>query len=724
MKKLIILFLVMAALSKPVFADEIVSESCEEILSSEGVPYVEDTMLSLPVSYDARNLGLTTSIKDQGDTPFCLTYARIAALESALIKKGYESSSLDLSEMHMLYERWRYSGSTKSFGQWCVYSGNQTYGLDSSFDNSFQLRAFPVYESQMPMTTITDNYMPDTSYAENSPYEIDTIYLYKAPQDATDAEKIRATKEGIYRYGGVAANISYVPASESDEAYRFFGNGKDYSYYLPQKKSTGVGHVIEIVGWNDGYSKKNFSTEAPSDGAWLCKNSWGYVGGSSGYFWMSYYSKVSIIWEAFDVAKKGTTARGIELETPEITLYAGQTSDPVKVKMNPLSANPIEWYIDIPASDEVLGVNADNSITCKKFQGAGYTTDDPNSFTRTVRIRSKDQRLNYSAPLKITIKANTIEHAGTLKIPDTGNVDIAEGISVNPISARKSDVLYEKGSRTAVENNRYAIGRSYGKGSVRASLDGVGITIPCYVYCTGFDLGDDLTYNGSINAFLHPTFALDEGTNPLIERIQYTSSDESVARVDGECVYYIGNGKATITASLVDEELTNGITLTDTINVTVSGMDTGVVNTPTEPDPAISDPVIDNPPAYTDPNAYPHNVSNAPVTTVEETHQLVGTNEKSKIKQEKRPDKAVINTVKAKAGGKATVKWKKASGAIQYEIQISTDKGFKNAKSFYTKKTKYTVKSLDGGTKYYIRIRALGKTKSGKWSKKKSVWIK
>ena len=93
-------------------------------------------------------------------------------------------------------------------------------------------------------------------------------------------------------------------------------------------------------------------------------------------------------------------------------------------------------------------------------------------------------------------------------------------------------------------------------------------------------------------------------------------------------------------------------------------------------------------------------------------------------KTEKTPSRVTIRSVKAKSDGKVILKWKNASGAYRYEIQVSADKGFKNAASFYTKKAKYTVKGLDGGTKYYIRIRALGKNKSGKWSKKKSVWVK
>ncbi len=725
MKKLILLILILIISSVPAHAQntEDVYEPFEEAITSEGVSYEMDGSILLPSSYNARSLGMTTSVKDQGDRPFCMTYARIAALETALIKKGYENTSVDLSEVHMLYERWQSSGSTNTFGKWYAYSYNQSYGLESSFDNSFQLRPFPVYESQMPMTTITDGYMPDTTYVGTSPYEISTIYLYKAESDATEADNIRATKEGIYQYGSVAANISYVPESEDDASYRFFGNGQDYTYYLPQKKSTGIGHVVQIVGWDDSYSKNNFSSKPQADGAWLCKNSWGNIGGSSGYFWMSYYSKVSIIWEAFDVAKKGTTARGIEAATGDITLYVGQTSDPVSVKMTPNTADPIEWYIDIPANDEYLTVNADHSITCKKYPVSEYSTDQQGSAIRTVKIRSKDKRLNFTASVKVTMKANTIDHTGTVMIPDTGKVDITEGISVSPVSSQKSDITYERGSTVNIENNRYAIGRSYGEGSVKARLDGQSVNIPCYVYCTGFELGEDLESDGSVNAFLSPVFALENGKDKLIELITYSSSDELVARVEGDCVYFTGNGQAKITATLLDEKLTNGVTLTDSITVTVTGMDTESVTQIVSNDPVNTDPIIEEPAPYVDPYAYQQEVSNEQIQSgkLPEPAKTDNTSKKPAKKTEKTPSKVTIRSVKAKSGGKAALKWENASGAYRYEIQVSADKGFKNAASFYTKKAKYTVKGLASGAKYYIRIRALGKRKTGKWSKKKSV---
>lgn len=68
-----------------------------------------------------------------------------------------------------------------------------------------------------------------------------------------------------------------------------------------------------------------------------------------------------------------------------------------------------------------------------------------------------------------------------------------------------------------------------------------------------------------------------------------------------------------------------------------------------------------------------------------------------------------VKTFKAKAGKKKLkMTWKKLSGVAGYQIQISTKKSFKGAKTISISKSKktYTKKSLKSKKKYYLRIRA------------------
>ena len=81
---------------------------------------------------------------------------------------------------------------------------------------------------------------------------------------------------------------------------------------------------------------------------------------------------------------------------------------------------------------------------------------------------------------------------------------------------------------------------------------------------------------------------------------------------------------------------------------------------------------------------------------------------------------------------KMTVKWKKQTKLTTgYQIQYSTSKNFKGAKTqtiTKNKKTSCIIKKLKSKKKYYVRVRTYKKVKGkkyySKWSKVKSVKTK
>ena len=92
------------------------------------------------------------------------------------------------------------------------------------------------------------------------------------------------------------------------------------------------------------------------------------------------------------------------------------------------------------------------------------------------------------------------------------------------------------------------------------------------------------------------------------------------------------------------------------------------------------------------------------------------------------PKKASIKSAKSKDKKQLTISWKRDSQVSGYEIQYSTDKNFKNAKTVTVTKNKTTSKSINklkSGKKYYIRVRSykkFGKEKlNGSWSKTSSA---
>ena len=84
---------------------------------------------------------------------------------------------------------------------------------------------------------------------------------------------------------------------------------------------------------------------------------------------------------------------------------------------------------------------------------------------------------------------------------------------------------------------------------------------------------------------------------------------------------------------------------------------------------------------------------------------------------------APLKVKASKKGKKVTVKYGSVYKATSYEIQISTSKKFKSAKSVVITGTSKTIKVKSSWTKktMYVRVRAINGTKKGSWSSVKKI---
>ena len=249
-------------------------EDGEEELEKSGVS-------TLPASYDSRQYGYVTELKNQGDYGTCWAFSTIAATESSLIKHGLADRTVDLSEYHLAY--FSYSENADPLGNTEGDYYVPHYTLEGKLrvggtvhDAMEQLAKWggPVEEKQAPYSAALSLTELDKELAFQSKYHLKNAYY----ADSGNRESI---KKLVYDHG--AASVAYY----ADYRYLAQQNGEG-TYYIPN--ITVANHAVCIVGWDDNFKKESFLNTPPGDGAWLCKDSDVL---NSNYVWVSYYTPIS-----------------------------------------------------------------------------------------------------------------------------------------------------------------------------------------------------------------------------------------------------------------------------------------------------------------------------------------------------------------------------------------------------------------------------------------------
>lgn len=292
-----------------------------------------DCAVIYPAKYDPRPAGVS-GVRHQY-LGSCWAYSALAAAESNLIKKGYTDSSIDLSEFQLIYfmnhenidPLGNYTKDTKDSGKTMTELFNQG-GSPKAAVSFLSKWTGPVLESQAPVIRTS---LPGGGWVDEAD-QMNAVALgqelcanssnwhFKGAKYCDyDVDHIDNIKELITNYGGVS--MCYYDDGKH-YSYTCPGEGEDANYYFAYKAA--ANHAVEIVGWDDNYSKENFKhagTEKlpEADGAWLVKNSWAEVRipdpyvyneayKSSGYFWLSYYDKTICEIIALEYDSKDTYA--------------------------------------------------------------------------------------------------------------------------------------------------------------------------------------------------------------------------------------------------------------------------------------------------------------------------------------------------------------------------------------------------------------------------------
>jgi C1A family cysteine protease len=241
---------------------------------------IESSNEPLPAKFDLRDYGLVTAKRSQGNYGMCWAFGTVAALESNALVKGI--GTYDLSER---YFGWcskhiiatnnnNISGEGVVTSQDDWYEGGQTGWTTHALMNGYGL----AMESDYPYRNIKE----DILYTTQDSQVLKCIGVRVIPRNDWNA-----IKNAIIKYGAIELSI----ASMSDKSKIF--NSRTHSYYISEeyynnnKSKHSGGHILAIIGWDDNYSKNNFTLTPPGDGAWIVKNS-----GGLNYSYISYYNYV------------------------------------------------------------------------------------------------------------------------------------------------------------------------------------------------------------------------------------------------------------------------------------------------------------------------------------------------------------------------------------------------------------------------------------------------
>ncbi len=234
----------------------------------------------LPSSYDAREQNYASTVKNQNDTNGCWAFSTTTLLEY-YVSKILNFNSV-FSTRHMVYS------TTREFlnNEINVYGYNKVPSNGGNFfmaSNYFINSQGPVLESNMIFEN-NENTL-NISEIQNKTIQLDVndIVLEYDDEDGKTCttSEINNIKEYIYKYGSVA--ISTYMTNESN----YYNSNTNAFYYNGAENSN---HAVLIVGWNDNYSKNNFSSsnKPNSNGAWIVQNSYGSSFGDNGYYYISY----------------------------------------------------------------------------------------------------------------------------------------------------------------------------------------------------------------------------------------------------------------------------------------------------------------------------------------------------------------------------------------------------------------------------------------------------
>ena len=226
-----------------------------------------------------------TTIKDQGSSVICWSFAGTSSLESNLkyINKVNKTFSAYHPSAALSYN---FTDVNNEYGSMKFNKGGNFYNLITYWTSGLG----PHDWSYRTQSSLSNTLNMDRDYTVEQTFTLPSFNNYTSTSGARK-QFVDKVKNLIMKYGAV-----YFQAAAPD----IYGNSIVYynSTYNSVFTDSAVmyqnnPHAMVIVGWDDNFSKEKFNkgshgSKPTQNGAWIVQNSWGPYLGDNGYYYYSY----------------------------------------------------------------------------------------------------------------------------------------------------------------------------------------------------------------------------------------------------------------------------------------------------------------------------------------------------------------------------------------------------------------------------------------------------
>ena len=406
----------------------------------EDVDYKED-VLTIPDSYNLKD-HITLRVENQQSYGLCWDFASMKSLETNI--QLHEGRDLDLSELHLDYYQ-----SNLMYGYRQIHNG----GNFSDFVD-YSLLTGAVLEETVPYGVTSKNTINGKEFTYFTPNDfneeiyskftsmntvaratevVDFPFVTKT-DGKVDDEKINEEKLIEFR------NVVKLHIMKNGSIYTVIKSTTEKNAYC--NKNCGGDHAVSIVGWDDNYSKDNFTSADGShplhDGAYIVLNSWGDKYGDGGYYYISY-----------DDQLVESQMSGVLSTSMENAIRIDSIQNPI---VKDIINNQLKYYIIDYNNDKYITKMALGKISSLELQNKNLTSDNLSGldiFYNISVIDLSDNNItnvsvltNFKRLYSINLSNNKVTDVSALKVLENlGSINLSGNNNVN--GYEQLDNLYQ-----------------------------------------------------------------------------------------------------------------------------------------------------------------------------------------------------------------------------------------------------------------------------------------